>query len=52
MKTNIIYNEDYEKGLERIKDKSINLLYVDPPYEQSINGGGCIKKNLIIGEKI
>jgi DNA modification methylase len=30
--------------MKEIEDKSIDLLYTDPPYEQSIGGGGVLAK--------
>lgn len=41
---NIIYQEDYRITLNKIPDKSIDLLCTDPPYKQNIGGGGSIKK--------
>lgn len=41
METDRIYNEDCIKGLERIPDKSIDLIVMDPPYEMGTAGGGA-----------
>lgn len=38
---NMIFNEDCMSGLDRIPDKSIDLVVMDPPYEQGTTGGGC-----------
>lgn len=35
---------DCLEHLKNLPDKSIDLLYIDPPYEQSFNGGGCLAK--------
>lgn len=40
METDRIYNEDCIRGLERIPDKSIDLIVMDPPYEMETVGGG------------
>lgn len=37
MELDVIYNEDCYKGIKRIPDKSIDLVYIDIPY--LINGG-------------
>jgi DNA modification methylase len=39
MKLDVIYNEDCYKGIKNIPDKSIDLIYTDPPYE--FGSGGC-----------
>ncbi|MBQ1293283.1 MAG: site-specific DNA-methyltransferase [Clostridiales bacterium] len=41
METDKIYNEDCIRGLERIPDKSIDLIVMDPPYEMETAGGGA-----------
>ncbi|VVH65120.1 hypothetical protein BSPLISOX_282, partial [uncultured Gammaproteobacteria bacterium] len=39
MKTNIIYNDDCIKILNsKIDEKSIDLIFADPPYNLSGNG--------------
>ena len=42
--TNIIYNEDCYKGLQRIPDKSVDLIVTDPPYKFDTRGSGFRKK--------
>lgn len=37
MKTNIIYNEDCLKGMERLPDKSIDMILCDLPYGTTAN---------------
>ncbi len=39
MDLDVIYNEDCYKGIKKIPDKSIDLIYTDPPYD--IGDGGC-----------
>jgi DNA modification methylase len=39
MEVDVIYNEDCYKGIKNIPDKSIDLIYTDPPYD--IGDGGC-----------
>ena len=39
METNVIYNEDCYEGIKKIPDKSVDLIYTDPPYE--FGSGGC-----------
>ena len=34
LEINKIYNMDCFDGLEQLDDNSIDLLYIDPPYEQ------------------
>ena len=41
METDVIYNEDCLKGLERIPNKSVDLIVMDPPYEMETSGGGA-----------
>ena len=41
MKLDVIYNEDCYKGIKNIPDKSIDLVYIDIPYDMVGNGGGC-----------
>lgn len=43
METNIIYNEDFMEGIEKIPDKSVDLLVTDPPYLH-VKGGMKSKK--------
>ena len=43
IKLNKIYNMDCLEGLKLLENRSIDLLYIDPPYEQQISGGGVIK---------
>lgn len=38
---NKIYNEDCYEAIKKIPDKSIDLIYVDIPYDLEGNGGGC-----------
>lgn len=38
---NHIFNEDCMVGLDRIPDGSVDLVLMDPPYEQGTIGGGC-----------
>lgn len=38
---NQIFNEDCRFGLDRIPDYSIDLVLMDPPYEQDTSGAGC-----------
>lgn len=33
MDLDVIYNEDCYKGIKKIPDKSIDLIYTDPPYD-------------------
>ncbi len=40
METNVIYNEDCYEGIKKIPDKSIDLVYIDIPYDIAKNGGG------------
>ena len=40
METNVIYNEDCYTGIKKIADKSIDLVYIDIPYDLEGNGGG------------
>ena len=40
MTTNIIYNEDCYEGIKKIPDKSVDLVYIDIPYDLESNGGG------------
>ena len=40
MKLDIIYNEDCYKGIKKIPDKSIDLVYIDIPYLMKAQGGG------------
>lgn len=46
MDLNVIYNESCYEGIKRIPDKSIDLVYIDVPYEISYNGSGCLQKNI------
>ena len=39
---NQIFNEDCRTGLDRIPDRSIDLVMMDPPYEQHVTGGGVL----------
>lgn len=39
-----LYNDDCLKVLKSIKDKSIDLIVTDPPYEIDTKGGGSINK--------
>jgi len=32
MKTNVIYNEDCLEGMKRLLDETIDLIYIDPPF--------------------
>ena len=41
MELNKIYNEDCYEGIKKIPDKSIDLVYIDIPYDLEGNGGGC-----------
>lgn len=46
METNVIYNEDCYTGIKKIPDKSIDLVYIDIPYDIAKNGGGgCFGSN-------
>lgn len=36
-----LYNEDCYQGIKKIPDKSIDLVYIDIPYDLEGNGGGC-----------
>lgn len=46
METDRIYNEDCIRGLERIPDKSIDLIVMDPPYSfQRTEGAGVYGKS-------
>ena len=45
MKVNKIYNEKYETGLQKIHDKSIDFVCIDPPYTDG-------KKDVLVGHKI
>ena len=40
MELNVIYNEDCYEGIKKIPDKSIDLVYIDIPYDLERNGGG------------
>lgn len=40
MELNVIYNEDCYQGIKKIPDKSIDLVYIDIPYDLEGNGGG------------
>jgi DNA modification methylase len=41
-----IYNEDCYQAIKNIPDKSIDLVYVDIPYEVVVSGGGIISKKM------
>lgn len=46
MDLDVIYNEDCYKGIKKIPDKSIDLVYIDIPYEKTkyngyYSGGGA-----------
>ena len=36
----LIINDNCEEALKKIPDKSIDLVLIDPPYEQDFHGGG------------
>lgn len=40
MELNVIYNEDCYEGIKKIADKSIDLVYIDPPYLYKRGGKG------------
>lgn len=40
MELNVIYNEDCYEGIKKIPSKSIDLVYIDPPYDMETRGGG------------
>ena len=40
MDLDVIYNMDCYKGIKKIPDKSIDLVYIDIPYDLEGNGGG------------
>ncbi len=40
---NNIYNEDCYEAIKNIPDKSIDLIYIDIPYEITYSGGGCLQ---------
>ena len=40
MELNVIYNEDCYEGIKKIPDKSIDLVYIDPPYQFCQGGKG------------
>ena len=44
MELDVIYNEDCYKGIKKIPDKSIDLVYIDIPY--LIDDGGCSDNDL------
>jgi DNA modification methylase len=44
MELDKIYNEDCYKGIKKIPDKSIDLVYIDIPY--LIDDGGCSDNDL------
>lgn len=46
MDLDVIYNEDCYQGIKKIPDKSIDLVYIDIPYDISYSGGGCLQKNV------
>jgi DNA modification methylase len=46
MKLDVIYNEDCYSAIRNIPDKSIDLVYIDIPYDISYSGGGCLQKNV------
>ena len=39
LELDVIYNEDCYKGIKKIPDKSIDLVYIDIPYDLEGNGG-------------
>lgn len=39
MELNVIYNEDCYEGIKKIPDKSIDLVYIDIPYEKTKSNG-------------
>lgn len=41
MELNVIYNEDCYEGIKKIPDKSVDLVYIDVPYDLEGNGGGA-----------
>lgn len=43
---NNVYNEDCYKAIKQIPDKSVDLIYIDIPYELSYSGGGCLDSNV------
>lgn len=40
MELNVIYNEDCYEGIKKIPDKSVDLVYIDIPYDMETRGGG------------
>lgn len=46
MDLNVIYNEDCYTGIKKIPNKSIDLVYIDIPYEISYSGGGSLRNKI------
>lgn len=46
MELDVIYNEDCYEGIKKIPDKSIDLVYIDIPYDIDYNGGGCLHSKI------
>lgn len=51
MELNKVYNEDYFSGIEKIPEKSIDLIITDPPYLTTSRGnagnsGGMMQKKI------
>lgn len=44
--TNNIYNEDCYEAIKKIPDKSIDLVYIDIPYDICYNGKGCLHSKI------
>lgn len=45
METNVIYNKDCYKGIKKIPSKSIDLVYIDIPYDIAKNESGGLLSN-------
>jgi site-specific DNA-methyltransferase (adenine-specific) len=44
METNIVYNEDCLKTIERMEEKSVNIILTSPPYNMTKRKGGYADK--------
>lgn len=44
--TNKIYNEDCYQAIKNIPDKSVDLVYIDIPYDITYNGGGSLRTKI------
>ena len=44
--TNHIYNEDCYQAIKEMPDKSVDLVYIDIPYDIDYNGKGCLHSKI------